>query len=214
MEPNLADRLEEKVDSKARELPPADLKIILLGDSAVGKSKLVERFLLDDYEERTSSTYALTMYRHTHDINGVDNKIDIWDTAGQEVFDTLHDSYYFGAHACMLVFDTTRKITYQNLKKWYKEMRNHWPKIPCIWIANKIDVDDRVTQRKYKFADQAKLPFYFVSAADGTNVVQIFEDTLSMALDYKENPPAGDFMNDVMDLLNDKELFPGDEEED
>ena len=58
------------------------------------------------------------------------------------------------------------------------------------------------------------MPFYFVSAADGTNVVQIFEDTLSMALDYKENPPAGDFMNDVMDLLNDKELFPGDEEED
>ena len=72
-------------------------------------------------------------------------------------------------------------------------------------------MDIRVTQRKYKFAEQAKLPFYFVSAADGTNVVQIFEDTLRMALDYKENPPKGDFMTDVMELLNDESLFPGDE---
>ena len=118
MEPeSIWDERIDKAISKAKELPPADLKIILLGDSAVGKSKLVERFLLDDYEERTSSTYALTMYRHTHEIDGVEYKVDLWDTAGQEVFDPLHDSYYFGAHACMLVFDTTRKITYQNLKK-------------------------------------------------------------------------------------------------
>ena len=52
--------------AEAKELPPADIKVILCGDSAVGKSKLVERFLLDDYEERTSSTYALTLYRHNH----------------------------------------------------------------------------------------------------------------------------------------------------
>ena len=57
------------------------------------------------------------------------------------------------------------------------------------------------------------MPFYFVSAKDGTNVVQIFEDTLRMAIDYKANPPTGDFMNEVMDLLNDEALFPGDDEE-
>ena len=91
-------------------------------------------------------------------------------------------------------------------------MRNHWPKIPCIWIANKIDIDNRVTQRSYKFAEQTKMPLYFVSAADGTNVVQIFEDTLHLAKDFKENPPAGDFMSEVMDLLKDEALFPGDDE--
>ena len=69
----------------------------------------------------------------------------------------------------------------------------------------------RVTKRNYAFADKAKLPFYFTSAKDGTNVVQIFEDLLRYALDYKNNPPKGDFMNEVMDLLNDKELFPGEE---
>ena len=71
----------------------------------------------------------------------------------------------------------------------------------------------RVTKRSYGFADKAKLPFYFTSAAEGTNVVQIFEDLLKYALDYKTNPPKGDFMNDVMDLLNDKELFPGEDDD-
>ena len=56
------------------------------------------------------------------------------------------------------------------------------------------------------------MPLYFVSAADGTNVVQIFEDTLHLAKDFKENPPAGDFMSEVMDLLKDEALFPGDDE--
>ena len=50
--------------------------------------------------------------------------VDIWDTAGQESFNELHPTYYFGAHACILVFDVNRKITYQNLRLWYAEMRN------------------------------------------------------------------------------------------
>lgn len=74
-------------------------------------------------EERTSSTHALTMYRHNTTINGKEtaigkyisfliNLIDIWDTAGQESFNELHPSYYFGAHCCILVFDANRRITY------------------------------------------------------------------------------------------------------
>jgi len=95
------------------------------------------------------------MYRHTKKYNGKEYKIgilpylevilDIWDTAGQESFNELHPSYYFGAHAAILVFDASRKVTYQNLKGWYKEMRNQRPDIPCIIIANKIDIDERAT---------------------------------------------------------------------
>jgi Rab-like protein 2 len=71
--------------------------------------------------------------------------MDLWDTAGQESFNELHPSYYFGASAAILVFDASRKVTYQNLKGWYKEMRHHAPDIPCIIIANKIDIDERAT---------------------------------------------------------------------
>jgi Rab-like protein 2 len=193
----------------AKEMGLADLKIIILGDSAVGKSKLVERFLLDDYEERHMSTYALTMYRHNASIDGKSYKIDIWDTAGQECFNTLHPSYYFGAHAAILVFDVTRKVTYLNLKTWYTEMRAQCPDIPCILVANKIDADRSSTEKTFKFAEKFNLPFYFVSAADGTNVVKIFTDCLKLAQQYKLNPPDN-FYSEVMDLLNDESLFDKD----
>lgn len=71
------------------------------------------------------STYALTLYRYdfiTNDDEAVD--VDIWDTAGQERFATMHPAYYHEAHACILVFDVTRKPTYKNLEKWLGELRN------------------------------------------------------------------------------------------
>jgi len=100
-----------------------------------------------------------------------------------------------------MVFDATRRVTYENLKVWYSEMRSHCPHIPCIIIANKIDLDPRTTKRSYKYIEELKVPFNFVSAADGTNVVQIFKDALDLAIDYKQNPPKDDFMAEVMDLL-------------
>ncbi|KRW98292.1 P-loop containing nucleoside triphosphate hydrolase [Pseudocohnilembus persalinus] len=188
----------QKKEYDAKEFVPCDLKVILLGDSAVGKSKLVERFLQNDYEERQQSTFALNMYRHQAEINGNKYNVDLWDTAGQEVFQTLHPSYYFQAHACILVFDVTRKITYINLKKWYTEMRENCPDIPCIILANKIDADMEKTKLKFKFAQENNCPFYFVSAADGTNVVKIFEEALKGALEYKNKPSAD---NEIMEFL-------------
>lgn len=197
--------MEQLIEIKAKQaadLSPSDIKIILLGDSAVGKSKLVERFLINDYEERQLSTYALTMFRHNTVLDGEPISVDIWDTAGQECFNNLHPSYYFGAHACILVFDVTRKITYANLKHWYKEMRTYCPDIPCVLLANKIDVNLDVTSKNFKFGEQYGLDFYFVSAADGTNVVKIFRDTLGKAMSFKKNPPRT-FERDVMELLDD-----------
>jgi len=174
------------------ELPEADLKIILLGDSAVGKSKLVERYLMDSYVPRQLSTYALTLYRKeaiVHDADGREKevKIDFWDTAGQERFDSMHPSYYNRAHACILVFDVTRKQTYQHLTDWYKEMRDSdgCGNIPVIVVANKIDIDPRVTNKEFKFAKKKDLEFMFASAADGTNIVKLFEEAQEMAYKHK-----------------------------
>lgn len=70
--------------------------------------------------------------------------LDFWDTAGQESFNRMHPSYYYRAHCCILVFDVTRKVTYSNLTEWYRELREYCPKIPCVLVANKIDVDYNV----------------------------------------------------------------------
>ena len=132
--------------------------------------------------------------------------VDIWDTAGQEVFDTMHPAYYFEANAALLVFDTTRKITYKNCMKWYNEFRGHCPTTPCILVGNKIDIDKRTTQRKYALAEKLNCPFYLVSAADGTNVVRIFEELIKIGVNHKKNP-KNNYYEKIMDILDEEDLF-------
>lgn len=175
------------------------VKVICLGDSAVGKSKLVERFLMDGYKPQQLSTYALTLFKHATKIGDRDVDVEFWDTAGQERFSSMHPSYYHSAHACILVFDVTRKPTYKNLAIWYKELREYREDIPCILVANKIDVDYSVTKKSFNFAKKYHMPFYFVSASDGTNVVKVFREAIRLGLDYKDN--STDFVDEVMKEL-------------
>ena len=179
------------------------VKIILLGDSAVGKSKLVERFLDNQYQPRMLSTYALTLFRHVANVNGEEVKVDFWDTAGQERFNSMHPAYYHQAHACILCFDVTRKQTYKNLPQWLKELREYRPKIPTICIANKVDVDMKVMGKEFAFPKKHDMELYFCSAANGTNVVAAFEDAIARATQYHANPHEDDFVDQVMNIIND-----------
>ncbi|XP_055251149.1 rab-like protein 2B isoform X2 [Moschus berezovskii] len=233
-----------------------NVKIICLGDSAVGKSKalagtlsavlnrsgksrhllishlereeeagaprdaadylarspcrLMERFLMDAFQPQQLSTYALTLYKHTATVDGKTVLVDFWDTAGQERFQSMHASYYHKAHACIMVFDVQRKITYRNLSTWYAELREFRPEIPCIVVANKID-DMKMTQRSFNFARKFSLPLYFVSAADGTNVVKLFNDAIRLAVSYKQN--SRDFMDEVLQELENINLKREEEEQ-
>lgn len=200
------DESKEDPNKDAKDLPDPDLKVILLGDSAVGKSKLVERYLMDEFNPRQLSTYALTLYRKDVHLEGesVATTVDFWDTAGQESFNKMHPSYYYRAHCCILVFDVTRKITYQHLTDWYTELREYCERIPVVLVANKIDVDYNVTRKSFKFAAKHGLPFFFVSAADGTNVVKVFQSAVMEAKRYKES--GGDFVADMMEMVGDTPL--------
>eukprot|EP00238_Polyblepharides_amylifera_P005778 CAMPEP_0196591202 /NCGR_PEP_ID=MMETSP1081-20130531/68815_1 /TAXON_ID=36882 /ORGANISM="Pyramimonas amylifera, Strain CCMP720" /LENGTH=245 /DNA_ID=CAMNT_0041914495 /DNA_START=156 /DNA_END=893 /DNA_ORIENTATION=- len=181
-------------------------KLILLGDSAVGKTKLVERFLMDGYKPHQLSTFALTLFRHNYkDSDGTDVPVDIWDTAGQERFQNLHPSYFYQAHAAIMVFDVTRKLSYKNLEHWYNELQEYCKGIPCFVAANKIDVDYKVTSKSFNFAAKRNLQFQFVSASDGTNVVKLFQAAMIAGKHWKDNPPE-DYFSEVMSLLNDTTL--------
>ncbi|XP_041355049.1 rab-like protein 2B [Gigantopelta aegis] len=180
------------------------VKIICLGDSAVGKSKLVERFLMDGYKPQQLSTYALTLFNYKMELNGQKVSIDFWDTAGQERFSNMHPSYYHQAHACIMAFDVSRKITYKHLPDWLKELREYRPEIPCLCAANKIDIDYGITKKSFNFAKKHNMPFYFVSASDGTNVVKLFKDAIRAAVAYKNN--STDFMDVLFKELENFEL--------
>ncbi|XP_034805106.1 rab-like protein 2B isoform X9 [Pan paniscus] len=103
------------------------------------------------------------------------------------------------ARPSLWVFDVQRKVTYRNLSTWYTELREFRPEIPCIVVANKIDADINVTQKSFNFAKKFSLPLYFVSAADGTNVVKLFNDAIRLAVSYKQN--SQDFMDEIFQEL-------------
>lgn len=172
--------------------------------------------MMDDYNPTQLSTFALNTFRRNAVVDGKDVTVEFWDTAGQERFQTVHPAYYDDASACVLVFDVTRKATYQHLSTWFEELRSACGRIPCICVANKIDMNYKVTAKTFKFPEQHNLPFYFVSAADGTNVVKVFEQAIEDAVhhrdrikqqiesgDFEEGGEASDlaFMAEVRDTL-------------
>ncbi|XP_048659104.1 rab-like protein 2B isoform X3 [Marmota marmota marmota] len=112
-------------------------------------------------------------------------------------------SQSFQVRICQ-VFDVQRKVTYKNLSTWYAELREFRPEIPCIVVANKIDADINATQKSFSFARKFSLPLYFVSAADGTNVVKLFNDAIRLAVSYKQN--SQDFMDEVLRELENFKL--------
>lgn len=182
----------------------------------MGKSKILERYLLDDFKPRQRSTYALTLYRHTVVLpgggaGGAPDRalaVDIWDTAGQERFAALHPSYYHRAHVAVLVFDVTRKATYTNLASWYAELRRYCPTIPVLVVANKVDVDASVLSKAFAWPGKNGLPLHYVSAADGTNVVRVFADAVAAGVAHKEGGPR-DFADEVAELLAEPLLGQG-----
>nr|AME21652.1 RABL2 [Mastigamoeba balamuthi] len=176
------------------------IKVILLGDSAVGKSKMMERFLREEYNPDNSSTFGVTIHRHATEVGDKDVMIEFWDTAGQPTFKELHPSFYDRAWGCVLVFDITRKETYTHLNEWYTELLQYRKGIPCCLVANKIDVDPTVEGRSFNFATKHKLPLYYVSAASGKNISQPFDDIVKRAYECLLNPPD-DIIDDVLDLI-------------
>ncbi|KAG7276738.1 hypothetical protein CRUP_030355 [Coryphaenoides rupestris] len=166
------------------------VKIICLGDSAVGKSNRPQQV----------STYALTLYKYATSVEDKSVVVDFWDTAGQERFLSMHPSYYHKATRLYHGFDVQRKITYKNLTSWYKELREYSRKFHVVLSPTK----STVTQKSFNFGKKQGLPFYFVSAANGTNVVKMFREMIKRAVDYKQNP--SDFMDEVLQELENFEL--------
>jgi len=161
-------------------------KILLIGDSGVGKSCLLLRFADDSWTDTHISTIGVDFKIKTLTIDGKTIKLQIWDTAGQERFRTITSSYYRGAQGIILVYDCTDMESFQNVKQWMGEIdRYACENVNKLLVGNKTDlVDEKVveTQVAKEFADSMDIPFIETSAKNATNVEQCFQ---TMASDIK-----------------------------
>ncbi|KAF5807575.1 putative small monomeric GTPase [Helianthus annuus] len=164
-------------------------KLLLIGDSGVGKSSLLLSFTSDNAIEDLSPTIGVDFKVKYVTINGKKLKLAIWDTAGQERFRTLTSSYYRGAQGVIMVYDVTRRETFTNLSDvWAKEIDMHSTNQDCIkmLVGNKVDKEsERVVTKKegIEFAREYGCLFIECSAKTRVNVEQCFEELVLKILD-------------------------------
>jgi Ras-related protein Rab-1A len=161
-------------------------KLLLIGDSGVGKSCLLLRFADDTYTESYISTIGVDFKIRTIELNGKTIKLQIWDTAGQERFRTITSSYYRGAHGIIVVYDITDQVSFNNVRQWLQEIdRYACENVNKLLVGNKCDLQTKravETKAAKEYADGLGIPFLETSAKNSTNVEQAF---LTMAAEIK-----------------------------
>jgi len=154
------------------------VKLLLLGDSGVGKSSLMIRQCDQEFSFNTLSTVGIDFKEQRLLVNGKQIKLQIWDTAGQERFRTITKSYYRGAQGYILVYDVTSRMSFEHIKYWLNEVKKHGREdFYTILVGNKMDLDiDRVVTKEEgkSFANQHGIEFTETSAKDGRHVSDLF----------------------------------------
>ncbi|KAF3835009.1 hypothetical protein F7725_027567 [Dissostichus mawsoni] len=116
-------------------------KVVLIGDSGVGKSNLLSRFTRNEFNLESKSTIGVEFATRSIQVDGKTIKAQIWDTAGQERYRAITSAYYRGAVGALLVYDIAKHLTYENIERWLKELRDHADNnIVIMQVGNKSDL--------------------------------------------------------------------------
>ncbi|KAG0294837.1 hypothetical protein BGZ98_001609 [Dissophora globulifera] len=159
-------------------------KIVLIGDSGVGKSNLLSRFTRGDFNLESKSTIGVDFGARTVQVeDGKMIKAQIWDTAGQERYRAITSAYYRGAVGALLLYDITQHGTYESVSRWLSEVREHADSnIIVMLVGNKSDLRHLRsihTEEAKSFAEENGLMFIETSALDATNVDLAFTRLLT-----------------------------------
>jgi len=161
-------------------------KIVLIGDSGVGKSNLLSRFTKNEFNLDTKSTIGVEFANKCIQVDGKTIKAQIWDTAGQERYRAITSAYYRGAAGALIVYDISKHITFENVEKWLKELKDHLDTvrdhIVIMLVGNKSDLRHKrivMTDDAMAFAEKNGLAFLETSALDATGVDEAFSNILT-----------------------------------
>lgn len=158
-------------------------KVVLIGDSGVGKSNLLSRFTRNEFNLDSKSTIGVEFATRTIQVDGKTVKAQIWDTAGQERYRAITSAYYRGAVGALLVYDISKQLTFENVQRWLKELRDHADSnIVIMLVGNKSDLRHLravTTDAAKAFSDENNLSFMETSALDASNVESAFQNILT-----------------------------------
>ena len=154
-------------------------RIVLIGNSYVGKTALIMRYVNKAIEDHYQETIGAAFHTFQSKINDKQYTFQVWDTAGQEKYRSLGPVYYRNAQAAILVFDLTERQSFLDLPEWIKEFRGTAGNNPLIFIVgNKADLEDQIKVEQdeiSKFAEKEGYIFFITSAVSGLNVDFLFQ---------------------------------------
>jgi len=189
------------------------VKIIIIGQSGVGKTAVLHRYVMDQFIQEHKATIGADFL--TREINVEDKVVtlQIWDTAGQERFQSLGNSFYRGADACIMVYDITDQESFKEIETWKSKFMqqanvDNARSYPFLLLGNKSDRDgERKVSRNEgeQYAKNHKMAFYETSAMNGQNIRDAFEDIASIAA---ESDTVPFFTEDLVARIDDEENNP------
>jgi small GTP-binding protein len=153
-------------------------KIVLIGDSNVGKTNILSKYLQNEFNPDSKATVGVEFGSKTININNNVIKAQIWDTAGTEKYRSITNAYYKGAKGAFVVYDISRKASFNNIDKWLFDLKNNGDEnINIVIIGNKIDLENQrevTTEEGEKKAIINKASFIETSAKNGDNIEKAF----------------------------------------
>jgi len=180
-------------DSSSQEEYDYLYKVVLIGDSGVGKSNLLSRFTRNEFNLETKSTIGVEFATRSIQTEGKTIKAQIWDTAGQERYRAITSAYYRGAVGALLVYDISKQVTFKNVERWLQELRENADRnIVIMLVGNKSDLRhlrEVPTEEAKEFAEKNKLSFIETSALDSSNVELAFQNILTEIYHIMSRPP-------------------------
>jgi len=185
-------------------------KLLIIGDSGVGKSSLLLRFADNTFTGSYITTIGVDFKIRTIEADGEKVKLQIWDTAGQERFRTITSTYYRGTHGVIVVYDVTNGETFANVKRWLHEIDQNCDLVNRILVGNKSDDPNRkvvLTEDAQRFADQMNIQLFETSAKDNINVEEMFTAITKMVLRSKKELQQTAAKNTI--VLDDDRKRPG-----
>ena len=174
--------MENKEDSQI------SIKLLVLGDSAVGKTSILIRYVENNFDECCISTLGVDYKVKYIKYKNIKIKLQLWDTSGEEKYRSISTNLIRNTQGLLIVFDLTNKDSFQNIKDWINAAEDYNPNLKKILIGNKLDLEDERkvnNEALINFANNKNIKFFETSAKDGTNIEEAFQALVDLLFGNK-----------------------------